>query len=99
MFIKHLARPLIVRAAGAQVRTFTRKKPSVGRAFAASGKTRAPLPPARVEDPWEAVTDPEGSYYWNTVTNKTTTIGASRLAPGPKAMTQHNNAPVGGGAK
>ena len=89
---------LLIRTPVAQVRTFARKKPSISRAAVTSGTGRAPPPPAATaQDPWEAVTVPEGTYYWNTVTNETTAIGAPRPAAVGAVAAQEATGPGGGG--
>ena len=47
---------------------------------------RVPPPPAvNAADAWEEVRVPEGIYYWNTVTDETTAIGAPKPT-GPTAV-------------
>lgn len=51
-----------------------------------------PVPPPATEDPvaaWTAVTDPAtgGTYWWNTVTNETTHVGAPKPTTATLAQT------------
>lgn len=47
-------------------------------------QAKPPPPTISIDDAWEEVTDPAGSgktYWWNTVTNETTILGAPKPLP------------------